>query len=109
MRARLYRDRRHRPLAPLPQLDVLDALPLRDANLQAPIGLTRDELEEAVLEQMIELYRNSGLIADALEQLQVSEREERESVKCPGRGAAPATGGSEAVDGQLLPPSRQAR
>lgn len=39
--------------------------------------LPKDELEEAVLERMIDIYRDSDLIADALEQLQNSERDER--------------------------------
>ncbi|MGH2753359.1 MAG: recombinase family protein [Actinomycetota bacterium] len=43
--------------------------------------LPKDELEEAVLEQMVELYRDSGLIADALAQLQDSERDERQLVE----------------------------
>ncbi len=43
--------------------------------------LSKDELEEAVLEQMVELYRDSGLIADALAQLQDSERDERQLVE----------------------------
>ena len=43
--------------------------------------LPKDALEEAVLEQMIGIYRDSGLIADALEHLGASEREERGSVE----------------------------
>jgi hypothetical protein len=43
--------------------------------------LPKDELEEAVLEQMIDIYRDSDLLADALEQLQSSEREERETAE----------------------------
>jgi site-specific DNA recombinase len=43
--------------------------------------LPKDELEEAVLEQMIDIYRDSDLLADALEQLQSSEREERETTE----------------------------
>lgn len=42
--------------------------------------LPKAELEEAVLEQMIEVYRDSDLITDALAQLQTSERKERESI-----------------------------
>ena len=42
--------------------------------------LPKDELEKAVLDQMIEIYRDSGLIAEALEQLHASARDERESV-----------------------------
>ncbi len=43
--------------------------------------LPKDELEEAVLEQMVELYRDSELIADALAQLQDSEHDERRLVE----------------------------
>ncbi len=43
--------------------------------------LPKDELEEAVLEQMIEVYRDSDLIADALAQLESSERDERDSIE----------------------------
>ena len=43
--------------------------------------LPKDALEEAVLEQMIDVYRDSGLIEDALEHLGASEGEERDSVE----------------------------
>jgi hypothetical protein len=43
--------------------------------------LPKDELEEAVLEQMIELYRDSGLIAEALGHLRASERDEWEDIE----------------------------
>ena len=43
--------------------------------------LPKDALEETVLEQMIGVYRDSGLIADALEHLGSSEREERDSIE----------------------------
>jgi site-specific DNA recombinase len=37
--------------------------------------LPKDDLEEAVFEQMVEVYRDGGLIADALEHLAASEAE----------------------------------
>ncbi len=42
--------------------------------------LPKDDLEEAVLEQMISIYRDSDLVAEALEHLRVSETEARVSV-----------------------------
>ncbi len=39
--------------------------------------LPKNELEDAVLEQMIEIYRDSSLMTDALAQLETSGREER--------------------------------
>ncbi|HEV2757241.1 MAG TPA: recombinase family protein, partial [Actinomycetota bacterium] len=43
--------------------------------------LPKEDLEEAVLEQMISLYRDSDLVAEALEHLRVSETEARVSVQ----------------------------
>jgi hypothetical protein len=43
--------------------------------------LPKQELEGAVLEQLIEVYRDTELITDAFAHLQASEKEERETVE----------------------------